>query len=170
MVKKADWIAISYNVPINPSKNRVYIWRKLRQFGAEYLSQGVAILPNSQQNIAKFKELSGKIKLMNGESTISELTFINENDTLDFIEKFKSHTKDEFCEIIKEVNDIRDSFYQHNNAYEQLSGQIKEIEKKYKKAKSREFFPESLSKELEVGLKDIKNAFSQINSSFSLKK
>ena len=41
------WLALSYNVPINPSKARVYVWRKLKEIGAEYFKQGVALLPNT---------------------------------------------------------------------------------------------------------------------------
>ena len=39
-MQRTIWLALSYNVPINPSKVRVYVWRKLKEFGAEYLRQG----------------------------------------------------------------------------------------------------------------------------------
>ena len=43
-----SWLGLGYNVPVNPSKNRVYVWRKLKEFGASYFKQGVAILPKNQ--------------------------------------------------------------------------------------------------------------------------
>ena len=30
------WLGITYTVPAKPSKARVYIWRKLKELGAEY--------------------------------------------------------------------------------------------------------------------------------------
>ena len=30
MAEPIRWLALGYSVPVNPSKNRVYIWRKLK--------------------------------------------------------------------------------------------------------------------------------------------
>ena len=40
MPERVKWMGLGYNLPVNPSKNRVYVWRKLKEFGAEYLRQG----------------------------------------------------------------------------------------------------------------------------------
>ena len=48
MLDSCRWIALGYNVPIEPSRNRVYVWRKLKEFGAEYFRPGVAILANTK--------------------------------------------------------------------------------------------------------------------------
>ena len=37
--------AISYNLPANPSRYRVATWKKLRELGAVYLQDGVAMVP-----------------------------------------------------------------------------------------------------------------------------
>ena len=38
MAEPLRWLALGYSVPINPSKNRVYVWRKLKEYGAEYFN------------------------------------------------------------------------------------------------------------------------------------
>ena len=43
MAEQLRWLALGYSVPVNPSKNRVYVWRKLKEYGAEYFKQGVAV-------------------------------------------------------------------------------------------------------------------------------
>lgn len=60
------WLALSYNVPINPSKARVYVWRKLKEIGAEYFKQGVALLPNTAQSMQQFSALAQKIRQLGG--------------------------------------------------------------------------------------------------------
>ena len=69
------WLALSYNVPINPSKARVYVWRKLKEIGAEYFKQGVALLPNTAQSMQQFSALAQKIRQLGGEASIVELRF-----------------------------------------------------------------------------------------------
>ena len=54
MAEPIRWLALGYSVPVNPSKNRVYIWRKLKEYGAEYFKQGVAVLLNSAQSMQLF--------------------------------------------------------------------------------------------------------------------
>lgn len=61
MADPIRWLALGYSVPVNPSKNRVYVWRKLKEYGAEYFKQGVALLPYNRQSYTKFKYLSAKI-------------------------------------------------------------------------------------------------------------
>ena len=54
MAEPIRWLALGYSVPVNPSKNRVYVWRKLKEYGAEYFKQGVALLPYNRQSYTKF--------------------------------------------------------------------------------------------------------------------
>ena len=75
MADPIRWLALGYSVPVNPSKNRVYVWRKLKEYGAEYFKQGVALLPYNRQSYTKFKYLSAKILEMGGEASIVEMKF-----------------------------------------------------------------------------------------------
>ena len=40
-----DWLLLIYKVPPNPTANRVYVWRKLKQLGALLLHDAVWVLP-----------------------------------------------------------------------------------------------------------------------------
>ena len=47
MPERVKWIGLGYNLPVNPSKNRVYVWRKLKEMGAKLLitvDNGIAAL------------------------------------------------------------------------------------------------------------------------------
>ena len=53
-----EWVALAYYIPSGASKNRVYIWRKLREYGAGSLRPGFAVLPDSGENRRRLRELS----------------------------------------------------------------------------------------------------------------
>ena len=96
------WLGLGYNVPVNPSKNRVYVWRKLKDFGAGYFKQGVAILPKSPQNMAKFNSLAAKIREMGGDATLVELRFVEPRDEAETVERFQRQSENEYQELIRD--------------------------------------------------------------------
>ena len=49
------WLGITYTVPAKPSKARVYIWRKLKELGAEYY-HGMAMVPESPKVLESVKK------------------------------------------------------------------------------------------------------------------
>lgn len=102
-MSRYSWLSVSYNVPIQPSKNRVYIWRKLKEMGAEYLKHGVAVLPNTHRNLQNIRTLAAKIKAMGGESCLTELRFLDEEDELQLIAAFKRQSSDEFRELLLNI-------------------------------------------------------------------
>ena len=58
------WIALSYHLPSDSSKSRVYLWRKLRELGAENLRPGIAVLPRTPENLRRMRQLLQKIREM----------------------------------------------------------------------------------------------------------
>ena len=90
MAEQLRWLALGYGVPVNPSKNRVYVWRKLKEYGAEYFKQGVAVLPYNRQSYTRFKYLSAKILEMGGEASIVEMKFMDPRDEKDMVARFRA--------------------------------------------------------------------------------
>lgn len=101
---------LGYSVPVNPSKNRVYVWRKLKEYGAEYFKQGVAVLPYNRQSYTRFKYLSAKILEMGGEASIVEMKFMDPRDEKDMVARFRaqaleelSQLKDDCAEVLRQL-------------------------------------------------------------------
>jgi hypothetical protein len=42
-VERLRWVLLVYRLPREPSRHRVAVWRKLRDLGAHYLQDGVAL-------------------------------------------------------------------------------------------------------------------------------
>lgn len=83
-----NWLALGYNIPPDPSKNRVYVWRKLKSYGAEYFKQGVAVLPMNEENLSRFQALRGKIISMGGEATLVTMQFLYAAEERRLMQKF----------------------------------------------------------------------------------
>ncbi len=158
MPSKNKWLALGYNIPINPSKNRVYVWRKLKEFGAAYFKQGVAVLPNTPKNASRFLQLAGKITEMKGEATMVELQFLTPADENEMIAKFKTQTESDYHELLMDCLSLLDDIKQSHKEAGQQGEELKKLVKRYDKVKDRDHFKSGPSNEMEKGLNEIINA------------
>lgn len=155
-MQKTVWLAISYNVPINPSKARVYVWRKLREFGAEYFKQGVALLPNTAQGMQQFTGLAAKIRQMGGEASIVELRFTDPADEARMTGRFKKQVEDEYSSLLADCAGV---LARVKNRAVPLSGKesdkVRQMVKRYRAARAHDHFKTGGARELEDGLSEI---------------
>lgn len=130
-----NWITINYHLPVTPSGSRVYAWRKLKELGAAYLRQGVAVLPYSADNLRRVQPLAVKIRSMGGQCTLTEMRFIEEKDHRQMVENFKTQSKDEFKELLLDAVQLCDTL-----GVGEQDHPDKAIQKRYQKARSRDYF------------------------------
>lgn len=138
-MSKLIWLALGYNVPVEPSKSRVYVWRKLKEIGAGYFKQGVAILPQTPQNTAKFKTLAVKIREMGGEATLVELKFCDPHDEKETIERFQRQSRSEYDELLTDVAKIVGDI-EKNIMIKSRKEYLQKVVRRYKQAQTRDFF------------------------------
>ena len=148
------WFALAYQAPAEPSKARVYIWRKLKECGAVYLKQGVAVLPKSQSSLAKFKSLAAKTRDMGGEATIAELRFIDARDEDDMIAKFQSRSQDEYRELIAEIARLKESLRQKSNS-DDRHDRLKRAARRYRQVYSRDYFKSRSVPDIAAALEEL---------------
>ena len=147
MAEPIRWLALGYSVPVNPSKNRVYIWRKLKEYGAEYFKQGVAILPYNRQSYTKLKHLQAKILEMGGEASIVEMKFLD--------------PKEDCAQVLEQLRRGEQAFT------EDQSEQVKRMIRRYSKARSRNHFGLSTAQDVEKGLYAIISVARQASAELS---
>lgn len=154
MSESLRWLALGYSVPINPSKNRVYVWRKLKEYGAEYFKQGVALLPYSRNSYSKFKYLAAKIKEMDGEASIVEMKFIDPKDEQAMVAQFRSQAWEELSQLKKDCAAIMSQLSRQTVKHltDSESEEIKKIIKRFSKARDRSHFCLTLAEDVEHGL------------------
>lgn len=96
-----SFVTFTYKIPSEPSKNRVYIWRSIKELGAIYLQQGVAVLPYDEELCNILQKLRQQVNSFGGKSTLSKLDFLNEEDERETILEFKNQIDEEFNEFIE---------------------------------------------------------------------
>lgn len=149
------WLGLGYNVPVNPSKNRVYVWRKLKDFGAGYFKQGVAILPKSPQNMAKFNSLAAKIREMGGDATLVELRFVEPRDEAETVERFQRQSENEYQELIRDCATLVGSIGKNALPAAEHSDSLRKMAKRYGKVKSRDYFQSRSMEDVASGLDEL---------------
>lgn len=158
MADKRKWIGMGYNLPVNPSKNRVYVWRKLKEVGAVYYKQGVTVLPYQKDKLAFFMKLSEKIREMGGEASIIEISFFDPADERELIRKFIEQSTEEYREMLADCIKLRDEL---RRSPDQIIAQLKDEDtlrkmiNRYGRIRARDHFRLPLSREVEYGMKDI---------------
>lgn len=152
---RLTWLALGYNVPANPSRNRVYIWRKLKEYGAGYFRPGVAILPKSTQNLTKLRQLAGKIRDMDGEAVIAELRFLDDADETQTVERFRSQSEGEYRELIQDCVSVVDKLKQNLFPADERKELVRRARRRLAQARNRDYFKAGSGDSLEVALEEL---------------
>lgn len=97
-----NWLAISYKLQNEPSKNRVYIWRKLKELGASYFQNGVALMPNTEAFMSDLQKLKSTIIEMGGEASLAYLSFVSPEDEQKILDEFNRIRNEEYGEIVEQ--------------------------------------------------------------------
>ncbi len=153
MAEPIRWLALGYSVPINPSKNRVYVWRKLKEYGAEYFKQGVALLPYTRSSYTKFKYLAGKILEMGGDASIVEMKFLDQSDEQEIIRRFREQELEELNQLKKDCAEIMSQISRSTVAFTEMqSDEVKKLIRRFSKARERSHFCGVLVEDVEHGI------------------
>lgn len=150
-VNSIYWVTINYHLPLATSKARVYVWRKLRELGAENINQGVAILPSSTENIHAMEQLADKIESLQGDALVSEVRFLDPAKNEKMIELFREQTQSELLDFYRDAV----AFYKQLGANKDEC--IRKFSKKYEKIKKRDYF--NAGKSIEKDKKDFFTKF-----------
>lgn len=142
-----NFLTFTYKVPSEPSKNRVYVWRTIKDLGAVYLQQGVALFPYKENLYDTLQNLRKEVKSLGGKSTLSQLTFMNEEDEQDIIAEFKQQINEEYTEfqencqrLIYELDRETEIGKFKFSELEENEEEIKKFQRWYSKITNRDYF------------------------------
>lgn len=162
----AQWLGLGYNIPPTPSRNRVYIWRKLREFGAEYFRSGVAVLPNTPENLENFRRLAKRIGEMAGEATLIALDFLDEKDETELIDRFRKQTEGEYQQLLEEAEELLRQ-QRAQPLTNEAGSRLKRLQRQLMRVRGREHFAGGLTQELESGFSQLIEALRGTAGDFS---
>jgi DNA-binding transcriptional regulator PaaX len=127
-----DWMLLLYKIPRNPSKVRVYVWRKLKRIGAVLLHESVWCLPSNPKTKEQFQWLTVEIQELGGEATLWESQLVlGMKDEL-IVKEFLEQVEQEYAEILDELK--KEEF------------DLVSLSKKYQQIKLKDYFQSDLGK------------------------
>lgn len=100
------WLVFIYKVPSEPSRKRVFLWRKLKDMGAVYLQPGVGILPNRDVLLQQLEYLKSDTIEMDGEAMVATLSFASPEDEERLISQFQELRNQEYEEICEQCERV----------------------------------------------------------------
>lgn len=139
-----NWRTLIYQIPREPQKNRMAVWRKLKSIGALNAFQSIWILPETEEAIEEFMKLEEQINT-NGGQSISCITLIDdEMKNQKLIEQFNKEREADYKELLEKCDDFeaeieretkRENFTfaeveENEHELDKLNTWLKKIEKK----------------------------------------
>ncbi|SMQ77986.1 hypothetical protein SAMN05444673_3178 [Bacillus sp. OV166] len=127
-----EWLHLVYKIPRNPSKVRVYVWRKLKRLGAVLLHESVWCLPSTPKTKEKFQWLTVEIQELGGEASLWESHLVLGMKDEYIIKEFLEQVDQEYTEILDELKK------------EQID--LVSLSKKYQQIRIKDYFHSELGK------------------------
>src|SRR5919107_359222 len=108
MIKRPiSWIVILYDVPSEPSKLKVRVWRDFKKLGAIYPQMSLCILPNSDENIIKLDKIS-KLLLSEGKFVKITTSELEKVEHFKLLEMYRKERDKQYDEIVEECEEFID--------------------------------------------------------------
>ena len=102
------WLLLVYRIKAGSSAQRTYVWRQLRQLGAVYLQQAVAVLPDRPDIRSGLDQLGERIRLAGGEASLLETTSPTAAWEAELVARFDAARAAEYDEIVESVERFED--------------------------------------------------------------
>ena len=113
MPEPLKWLALRYSVPAEPSRSRVYVWRHLRALGAQSTAPGLAVLPDTHENLEAFESLAGDVRRFGGEALLIRFDFVEPQDEQALRNRFESAAAEEERLLLHRLAALSDRLGDH---------------------------------------------------------
>lgn len=159
-----EWYFISYNLPTEPSRIRVKVWRLLKRFGAINIQQSLWVLPKISGMDIKVKKLKEDIVKENGTMYLICGAAIDGETSL--VSKFQSESEyefkelDEYCDFF--LKEMVDETAKKNFTFielEENDEELKKLIKWFDRISKRDFFSCEGGKQVSQKLEKCKQEF-----------
>ena len=155
MEKRTRWLILIYQLPREPSRHRVAVWRKLRDLGALYLQDGVTALPEDAVTREQLEWLQLRVREAGGEATLWEAKPGTVAEEAELVEAFRSSREKTYRDIIARAERLRRKAAMGGGA---LSERLGKLEREFRVERRRDYFRSPLRLEAAGALKAAREA------------
>jgi hypothetical protein len=149
---KARWLILIYNLPREPSRHRVAVWRKLKSLGALYLQDGVAALPEDAVTREQLEWLQLRVREAGGKATLWEALPNTVAESRDLVEAFRAAREEGYREMIEGAERIRRKAALGADRAS-LREEVAKIEREFRAERRRDYFRSPLRTEAAEALR-----------------
>lgn len=158
-----NWRALIYQIPREPQKNRVAVWRRLKSVGSLNVLQSIWILPDNDENKEEFLKLAEQIKEVGGRAFTCIITIDDEEQNRALIDGFNKEREIDYEEVLEKCEDfekeIEKEIKRQNFTFAELDENEEEVEKLFKwfkKIEKKDYFNCPLKSEVIKALEKCK--------------
>src|SRR5215208_2698541 len=156
MKERTRWLILIYQLPREPSRHRVAVWRKLRTLGAIYLQDGVAALPEDAVTREQLEWLQLRVREAGGEATLWEAKPGTIAEEVELVEAFRSSREEAYKAIIARAQRLRRKAQMGGG--QTLLEQLGKLEREFRAERRRDYFRSPLRLEAAGALKATREA------------
>ncbi|NHV96540.1 MAG: hypothetical protein HA494_01945 [Thaumarchaeota archaeon] len=148
-----SWLIIAYDVPNEPSKLRLRVWREMKKAGALYPSFSFCVLPKTAKSMEHALNVKNKIKEY-GKAVILEAKAISEEDHNTIITLFQTEREKQYEEILEEcqefIQEIENNIASQkltDEEVEEMEESLEGLERWFERIRTIDWFTGSPSRE-----------------------
>jgi hypothetical protein len=119
----SGWLLLHYKLPRQPSALRVYIWRKLKRFGAILLHEAVWVLPDLSRTAEQVQWLTAEIQEMGGEAFSWRASTILGNSEESIRQQFIEQVDVVYADLLEKLAKSRPDLQEISRQYQQTASQ-----------------------------------------------
>lgn len=162
--KQDDWILLVYRIPAQPTRLRLWIWRRLQRMGALYLQNAVCLLPARPELVENMQYVADTIEEMGGSCHLFGASAVLPGSPERIQREFRELADSRLDEIIARLDRIQDSLEAaaSPSALERAEEEIKRERIAYLRAQRLSFFGSTREPEVEVRLEELKRSLDDL--------
>jgi len=162
--KPKSWIIFAYDIPNEPSKLRLRVWRELKKSGAHYPQLSFCILPKTTTSNEQASNLKSKISEY-GRAIILEVKAVSEEDNDIILKFFEQERERQYKEILEECQEFLQEIESNIANHKLTEEEVEEMEESFgglehwfARIKAMDWDPYSGRKKIEQALNKCKEA------------
>ena len=158
--EKTRWLILVYQLPREPSRHRVAVWRKLKALGALYLQDGAAALPEDAVTREQLEWLQLRIREAGGEATLWRALPNTVAEGKSLVEEFRASREEAYKELIEAARRLhRKVALGSDRAL--LFEELGKLEREFRAERCRDYFRSPLRNETAGALRAVRRALKE---------
>jgi hypothetical protein len=152
---KTRWLILIYQLPREPSRHRVAVWRKLKALGALYLQDGAAALPEDAVTREQLEWLQLRVWEAGGEATLWEALPNTVAEGKSLVEEFRTSREAAYKDLISAADRLRRKAALGSDTTSLLED-LGKMEREFRAERRRDYFRSPLRNEAAAALRAVR--------------